>query len=58
MRQIKLAEIRTELKGKSYHMVRINGGHEIWSKDGRTVSVPCHNKEINAALGRRLLKEI
>lgn len=58
MRQIKLAEIRTELRSKKYTMTRIKGGHEMWQKDGKTIAVPCHKKEVNAALGRRLLKEM
>lgn len=58
MRQIKLKEIRTELRGKEYRMVRVSGGHEMWQKGSKTISVPCHDKEVNAALGRRLLKEM
>lgn len=59
MRTIRLADIRAELKGKSYTYKRTSGGHEIWKNcRGETISIPCHKREINPALGRRLLKEI
>jgi len=45
------------LKKNGWTLDRINGSHHMMVKDGETVSVPCHNKDLGKGLLNDLLKD-
>lgn len=59
MRTLKLKEMQSELAGHHYRLVRKKGGHAMYrNPEGKLISIPIHNEELNAGLTARLLKEI
>lgn len=50
-------DFRKILKTNGYALQRTKGDHEIWTKDGRHISIPNNAKCINVMLTRRLIKE-
>lgn len=45
------------LKKNGWNLVRINGSHHVLQKDGKTVVVPLHGKDVPVGLLNRILKE-
>lgn len=45
------------LKKNGWEVVRINGSHHILQKDGKTVVVPIHGKDVPTGLLNAILKE-
>jgi len=45
------------LKSEGWELNRINGSHHIMVKNGKILSVPCHNKELGLGLRDSLLKK-
>ena len=56
---IRFAEIRKQLEGAGYQLVRINGSHHIFDRPGGPlVSIPVHNGMVKPGYGRRIQKII
>ena len=45
------------LKQNGWELDRINGSHHIMVKDNKTLSVPCHNKDLGVGLFNALMKQ-
>ncbi|MCI8896111.1 MAG: type II toxin-antitoxin system HicA family toxin [Lachnospiraceae bacterium] len=45
------------LKKDGWKLDRINGSHHIFRKDGTTVSVPVHGKDVPTGLLHQILKD-
>lgn len=45
------------LKKNKWKLIRINGSHHILQKDGKTITIPIHGKDIPTGLLYALLKE-
>ena len=45
------------LKKNGWNVVRINGSHHVLQKDGKTIVVPLHGKDVPIGLLNNILKE-
>lgn len=45
------------LKKNGWTVVRINGSHHVLQKDGKTIVVPIHGKDVPTGLLNTILKE-
>lgn len=45
------------LKKNEWQLVRINGSHHIFRKDGVTIAVPVHGKDVPTGLLHQILKD-
>ena len=45
------------LKKNGWQLDRINGSHHIFRKEGMTVSVPVHEKDVPTGLLHQILKD-
>jgi len=45
------------LKQNGWTLDRVNGSHHIMIKGSKTISVPCHNKDLGIGLYNALLKQ-
>ena len=55
MKLVDLRTMRKILKNAGYVHTRTKGSHEMWSKNGNTISVP--SVSLNPMIARRLIKE-
>lgn len=46
------------LKKNGWKLARINGNHHIFRKDGITVAVPLHGKDVPTGLLHQILKDV
>lgn len=46
------------LKKNGWQLDRINGSHYIFRKEGKTVSVPVHGKDVPTGLLHQILKDV
>ena len=44
-------------KKNGWELDRVNGSHHIMVKGNKTLSVPCHNKDLGKGLYNALLKQ-
>jgi predicted RNA binding protein YcfA (HicA-like mRNA interferase family) len=52
---IRFAEIRKQLEGAEYRLVRINGSHHIFDRPaGPLVSIPVHNNLVKPFYGKQV----
>lgn len=54
---MKAKDLLKLLKKNEWIVVRINGSHHILQKDGKTIVVPLHGKDLPIGLLNRILKE-
>jgi predicted RNA binding protein YcfA (HicA-like mRNA interferase family) len=45
------------LQKNGWEVVRINGSHHILKKNGQTIVVPIHNKDVPTGLLKQILKD-
>ena len=46
-----------QLKKNGWNLVRVNGSHHILQKNGKTIVLPIHGKDIPTGLLHTILKE-
>ncbi len=54
---MKAKDLLKLLKKNGWIVVRINGSHHILQKDGKTIVVPLHSKDVPIGLLNSILKE-
>lgn len=54
---MKAKDLLKLLKKNGWIVVRINGSHHILQKNGKTIVVPLHGKDLPIGLLNRILKE-
>lgn len=58
MRNFKTRQFEKMLINNGYCHLRTKGSHATYgNSDGRTITIPVANTEINACIARRLMKE-
>ncbi len=50
-------DFRILLRSNGYVFQRASGDHYIFSNDDNVISIPCHGKQLNRMVCRRLIKE-
>lgn len=57
IKQYSVKEAKNILRLNGFVYVRSSGDHDIYKRDGNTISISVNNKDINKMLWRRLMKE-
>jgi len=50
-------EIISLIEKQGFIFIRQKGSHKIFRKDGKSIVVPCHNKQLKRGLTAKILKD-